>query len=100
MKKVGTILVLLAQALGLEFHITLTALPYLATAGAFSIGFSILLFLLSLRKIGAMKTGVIFSTSSLFGAAFAFLILRESFSIIQLIAGSVMLIGVYIIYKK
>lgn len=96
----GTILVLLAQALGLEFHIALTALPYLAIAGAFGIGFSILLFLVSLRKIGAMKTGVIFSTSSLFGAAFAFLILRESFSAIQLVAGSVMLIGIYIIYKK
>jgi len=96
----GTILLLLSLALGLEFHVPLTAFPYLITVGAFSVGFSILFFLLSLREIGAMKTGIIFSTSSLFGAAFAFVTLRESFSLIQLIAGLVMLTGVYVIYRK
>jgi drug/metabolite transporter (DMT)-like permease len=95
----GTILLSLSWALGLEFQISLSAFPYLISVGAFSIGFSILFFLLGLREIGAMKTGVIFSTSSLFGAAFAFLILREDFSLIQLIAGFVMLLGVYILYK-
>lgn len=96
----GTILLLLSWALGLEFHVPLTAFPYLITVGAFSVGFSILFFLLSLREIGAMKTGIIFSTSSLFGATFAFVTLRESFSLIQLIAGLVMLTGVYVIYRK
>jgi len=96
----GTILLLLSLALRLEFQIPLFAFPYLITVGAFSIGFSILFFLLSLREIGAMRTGVIFSTSSLFGATFAFLILRENFSLIQLISGFVMLLGVYILYKQ
>jgi len=96
----GTILLLLSWALGLEFQISLSAFPYLIFVGAFSIGFSILFFLLGLREIGAMKTGVIFSTSSLFGAAFAFLMLKENFSSIQLIAGFVMLLGVYILYKR
>ncbi|MEM3705571.1 MAG: DMT family transporter [Candidatus Bathyarchaeia archaeon] len=96
----GTVLLLLSWALGLPFQIPLFAFPYLLSAGAFSIGFSILLFLLGLREIGAMKTGVIFSTSSLFGAAFAFAMLREDFSFIQLLAGFVMLSGVYVIYKK
>jgi len=96
----GTILLLLSWALRLEFQISLSVFPYLIFVGAFSIGFSILFFLLGLREIGAMKTGVIFSTSSLFGAAFAFLMLRENFSSIQLIAGFVMLLGVYILYKR
>ncbi len=96
----GTILLLLSWALGLEFQISLSVFPYLISVGAFSIGFSILFFLLGLREIGAMKTGVIFSTSSLFGAAFAFLILRENFSLIQLIAGFVMLLGICILYKQ
>ncbi|MEM3011426.1 MAG: EamA family transporter [Candidatus Bathyarchaeia archaeon] len=86
--------------LGLPFQIPLFAFSYFLSAGAFSIGFSILLFLLGLREIGAMKTGVIFSTSSLFGAAFAFAMLREDFSFIQLLAGFVMLSGVYVIHKK
>lgn len=96
----GTILLLLSLALRLEFQISLFVFPYLITVGAFSIGFSILFFLLGLREIGAMRTGVIFSTSSLFGATFAFLILRENFSLIQLISGFVMLLGVYILYKQ
>jgi drug/metabolite transporter (DMT)-like permease len=96
----GTVLILLSLTLGLELKIPLSAFPYLVSAGAFSIGFSILFFLFSLREIGAMKTGVIFSTSSLFGAMFAFIMLKESFSLVQLMAGIVMLIGVYIIYKK
>jgi len=96
----GTILLLLSLALGLDFHVPLAAFPYLITVGAFSVGFSILFFLLSLREIGAMKTGIIFSTSSLFGAVFAFVTLRESFSLIQLIAGLVMLTGVYVTYRK
>jgi len=96
----GTFLLLLSLALGLKFQIPLFAFPYLISAGAFSIGFSILFFLLGLREIGAMKTSVIFSTSSLFGAAFAFIMLRENFSFIQLLAGLVMLLGVYILYKR
>jgi len=96
----GTFLLLLSWALGLKFQIPLFAFPYLISAGAFSIGFSILFFLLGLREIGAMKTGIIFSTSSLFGATFAFIMLRENFSFIQLLAGLVMLLGVYILYKR
>jgi len=96
----GAILLLLSLALRLEFQISLFVFPYLITVGAFSIGFSILFFLLGLREIGAMRTGVIFSTSSLFGATLAFLILSETFSLIQLISGFVMLLGVYIMYKQ
>jgi drug/metabolite transporter (DMT)-like permease len=96
----GAILLMLSWAIGLEFQVSVSTLPYLVTAGAFSIGFSIVFFLLGLRTIGAMKTGMIFSTSSLFGAAFAFLTLREPFSPIQLVAGAVMLLGVYVVYRK
>ena len=96
----GTVLLALSYALGLEWHVSLSAIPYITTVGAFSIGLSILLFLFSLREIGAMKTGVIFSTSSLFGVASAFILLKESFSVTQLAAGLVMLMGVYVIYRK
>ena len=65
-----------------------------------SIALSILLFLFALREIGSMKTGVIYSTSALFGAVFAFFALGEPFSIIQILAGIAMLIGVYILYRK
>jgi drug/metabolite transporter (DMT)-like permease len=68
--------------------------------GAFSIGFSILFFMLGLREIGSIRTGIIFSTSSLFGALFAFTILRENLTVIQALSGLLMLLGVYILYRK
>jgi len=93
----GSALLMLAFLLGINFSIPLTSIPYLLSVGAFSIAFSILLFLFALRKIGSMRTGVIYSTSSLFGAVLAFLILKEPFSLIQLIAGAIMLLGVYVL---
>lgn len=95
----GTALLGLSAVLGFSFNIPLISLPYVLFVGAFSIGFSILFFLFALRKIGAMKTGVIYSTSALFGAALAFIVLGEAFTVIQLIAGLVMIIGVYVLYK-
>jgi len=93
----GLALLTIAFAIGAPLNIPLFAVPYLLSVGAFSIAFSILLFLFALRKIGSMRTGAIYSLSSLFGAALAFLILREPFTPIQLVAGIVMLLGVYVL---
>ncbi|WP_461863799.1 DMT family transporter [Thermococcus sp.] len=93
----GSALLILASLIGIPFHIPLQSLPYILTVGAFSIGFSIVLFLFALREIGAMRTGAIFSTSSLIGALFAFLILGESFTAIKAFFGVLMFLGVYIL---
>ena len=95
----GSVLFAISFLLGFSFSIPLSSIPYILFAGAFSIGFSILLFLFALRKIGSMRTGVIFSLSSLFGAVFAFFTLSEPFTTIQLIAGLVMLLGIYVLYR-
>lgn len=96
----GIILLLLAISLGFNINLQIHLLLYLFTVGAFSIGFSILLFIFALREIGAMKTSVIYSSSSLIGAFFAFLILNEPISIVQITSGLVMFIGIYILYKQ
>jgi len=96
----GVLLLLLSLLLGVNFRIPIFSLPYLLSVGAFSVGFSIVFFVFALREIGSMKTGVIYSTSSFFGAALAFVMLREPFTLIQLIAGLLMFLGVYILYKK
>ncbi len=96
----GLVLLASSQILGIRFNVPIASLPYLLSVGAFSIAFSVLLFLFALREIGSMRTGVIFSTSSLFGAMFALVVLSEPFSLIQLLAGLVMLSGVYIIYRR
>ena len=95
----GLALLTISFLLGIDFSLPLISIPYLLSVGTLSIAFSILLFLFALRKIGSMRTGVIYSTSSLFGAVLAFAVLRESFTPIQLIAGLVMLLGVYVLYR-
>jgi len=98
----GIALLVIAFVIGVPFSIPLISIPYLLSVGAFSIAFSILLFLFALRKIGSMRTGVIYSMSSLFGAFLASIVLREAFSFIQLVAGAIMLLGVcvLILYGK
>jgi drug/metabolite transporter (DMT)-like permease len=95
----GLALLGLSFLLGFSFSIPLIAVPYILFVGAFSVAFSILFFLFALRKIGSMRTGVIFSLSSLFGAVLALFVLREAFTVIQLIAGSVMMLGIYVLYR-
>ncbi len=96
----GGILLLMSLLLKVSLDVPITSIPYLLSVGAFSIALSILLFLFALREIGTMQTGVIFSTSSLFGAVFAFVILREAFSLTQFLAGLTMLLGVYVLYRR
>jgi len=96
----GLLLLLISIAMGVPILLPLKIVPYVFTIGALSIGFSILLFLFALREIGVMKTGVIFSTSSLVGAIVAFIVLDEPFTIIQMVAGVIMLYGIYLLYKK
>jgi len=95
----GLALLSISLVLGFSFSIPLMSIPYILFVGAFSIAFSLLFFLFALRKIGAIRTGVIFSLSSLFGTVLAFFVLRESFTLIQLIAGSVMIMGIYVVYR-
>jgi drug/metabolite transporter (DMT)-like permease len=95
----GLALIGLSILLGFSFEIPLMSIPYILFVGAFSIAFSILFFLFALRKIGSMRTGVIFSLSSLFGAVLSFVVLREVFTIIQLVAGLIMLLGIYVLYR-
>jgi drug/metabolite transporter (DMT)-like permease len=95
----GAALLILSFILGFSFSIPLISIPYILIVGAFSIAFSILFFLFALRKIGSLRTGVIFSLSSLFGAVFAFVVLSEPFTIIQIGAGLVMILGIYVLYR-
>ena len=96
----GSIVILSIIFLQIPFNVTLLQIPYLLFVGLFSIGLSLVLFLSSLRMIGSMKTVVIFSTSSLFGAISAFIVLKEPISIIQLVAGTIMIYAVYLMSKK
>lgn len=85
---------------GQSFHLPFDKLPYLLFIGLVIVGLSFILVFFAIRVIGSVRTGSLFSLSSLFGAIFAFLILGESFTFAQLFFGFVMLLGVYIFYRN
>jgi drug/metabolite transporter (DMT)-like permease len=82
---------------GIQTVLSTFAISWLLILGVFSVGLSLLFFLFSLQQIGAMRTGVIFSTGSLFGAVTAFFVLREPISLVQALAGCLMLIAIYVL---
>ncbi|HMK53304.1 MAG TPA: DMT family transporter [Methanobacteriaceae archaeon] len=94
----GLLLLLISLSINLTISLRLENLPYLLFVSVFSIGAALILIYLSIRIIGATRTGSLFSLSALFGAVFAFLILKEPFTIMQLLFGLLMLSGVLIFY--
>jgi drug/metabolite transporter (DMT)-like permease len=74
-------------------------MPYLVFAGSMGFGASLFFFLHSLKRIGTIKTILLFSTSSLFGMIFAKIFLNENITIYQIIAVGVILGGLYLIKR-
>lgn len=66
--------------------------------GALSYGLSLVLFIESLRKLGASRTSTYFAINPFFGMIFALLFLGEHPKAIQWVSAFVMLIGIILLY--
>lgn len=96
----GLILFLISIFLGLNFTLPLNMVPVLLFIGLGCMSFSIVLTYVAIREIGSTRTGSIFSTSSLFGAVVAFIVLGEPLEATQLFFGILMFLGILILYKN
>ena len=79
--------------------ITILHIPYLVFAGSMGFGASLFFFLHSLKRIGTVKTMLLFSTSSIFGMIFAIVFLNESVTIYQIFAIGAILFGCYLVKR-
>lgn len=82
-----------------EFDVDIIHVSYLVFAGSLGFGASLFFFLHSLKRIGTIKTILLFSTSSIFGMIFAKVFLNENITIYQIIAVGVILGGLYLIKR-
>ncbi len=96
----GLILLGTLFLLGIPFDITPSQIPYVILLSAIGFGGSLYFFLQSLKRIGTIRTIVIFSMSSVFGLVFASVFLHEQISLYQTIAIAIMLVGIYMINRK
>lgn len=89
----GAVMALLALAAGQPLAVSWRVVPGIVASGAFSLGLSLAFFYAAMRHIGAGRTGLISSTSTLWGVVSALLLLHESVTPKVAGAGLLMLTG-------
>lgn len=96
----GSIVLALVFLFGIPVEIDSVLLPNIILLGVGGFGAALFFFLKALQRIGAIKTLMIFSISSPVGLVFASIFLGETISLYQIIAISVIIIGICLIYNK
>jgi drug/metabolite transporter (DMT)-like permease len=96
----GSCLFAIVLLLGIPINITLAEVPNIILLGVVGFGISLLFFLNSLKRIGTVRTMVIYSTSAIFGLFLASMLLHESIGMYQVIAITMMLAGIFLIEGK
>ncbi len=94
---IGASCLLVASLLAGSFHIpTEAALPGIVGIGVMGVGLSTAFLMHSLKKLGAVRAVMLFSTSSIFGLAFAHIFLAEAITAVQVVGMVLMVAGLYI----
>lgn len=96
----GLILLATVFLLGIPFDIKASQIPPVILLSAIGFGGSLYFFLQSLKRIGTIRTIMIFSMASVFGLVFASVFLHEQISAYQASAIAIMLTGIYMINRK
>lgn len=86
--------------MNIPFEIDPNHLPTIFVTGIIGVGMPILFVIVALRYIGAVRTILIFSTTSVFGALFAHVLLGEIISPANVGAIGLVIVGTYLLRKK
>ena len=89
----GVVMAALAAAFGQSLSIPWHVVPGIVASGAFSLGLSLALFYVAMRHIGAGRTGLISSTSALWGVIGSIALLGESLTLRVVTGGLLVLAG-------
>lgn len=95
---ISILIIIVLFQIPLDFN--LESLPHIAIIAILGTGMSTLLFLAGLRLIGAMRTILLYSTTSIFGIIFAGIFLSEEVTLIDLISLVITLTGIYFLRNK
>lgn len=84
----------------IPFDVPLVQLPAIIYMGIFVSGLSYFFFVIALRMIGAIRTVLIYSTTTVFGIAFAGLFLGEEITYTNIFSVVVIAVGIYLLRRK
>lgn len=96
----GSILLGIVFLIQIPFVITSSQIPSMILLSVLGFGGSLYFFLQSLKRIGTIRTIMVFSMSSVFGVVFAAIFLHEQIRPYQVIAIVIMLAGIYLMNRK
>ncbi|MCY9667419.1 DMT family transporter [Paenibacillus alginolyticus] len=90
----GVVMGILAVCYGQPIFVSWHVVPGIVASGAISLGLSLAFFYIAMRHIGAARTGLISSTSTLWGVIGAVLLIGESLTQEVIIGGILMIVGI------
>jgi drug/metabolite transporter (DMT)-like permease len=88
----GIAMAVLATMFGQSLVITWKVVPGIIASGAVALGVSLALFYWAMRQIGAGRTGLVASTSTLWGVAASLVLLHEHLSV-QVVGGGLLMVA-------
>lgn len=84
----------------IPFNISISHIPNIAVVGIFGTGFSTYFFIMALRSIGAIRTILLYSSTSVFGMVFATLLLHEVITLQNVLSIVLVLGGIYFLRNR
>ncbi len=84
----------------IPFDFPMEQMPAIVYMGIFVSGLSYFFFVIALRLIGAIRTVLIYSTTTVFGILFSGFFLGEQVTVLNIFSVIVILIGIYLLRKK
>lgn len=96
----GSILLATVIVLQIPLVMNISQIPQVVLLSAIGFGGSLYFFLQGLKRIGTIRTIMVFSMASVFGLVFASVFLHEQIDAYQIAAIAIMLTGIYMINRK
>ncbi|MCA2003353.1 MAG: DMT family transporter [Candidatus Nitrosotenuis sp.] len=96
----GIVTISLVFLLQIPLEFKFEYMPTILISGMLGIGISVLFIVVAIKNIGAVRTILIFSTTTLFGIIFSHIILNEKIISLHLIAFVMVFIGIILLRTK
>jgi len=84
----------------IPFNVSISHIPNIAVVGIFGTGLSTYFFIMALRSIGAVRTILLYSSTSVFGMVFATLLLHEVITLQNILSIALVLGGMYFLRNR
>jgi len=84
----------------IPFDISLEQISVMSIVGFLGIGVTMMFFVMALRLIGAVRTVLIYSTTTVFSIVYSAVILSENISILNIISAGTVLFGLVVLRNR